>query len=47
MVDSPTILYLVMEHAPCGSLLDHVRARKRLAEPDAAYVLQQVRVGRQ
>lgn len=37
------MLYLVMEHAPNGSLLDYVRARKRLAEGDAAFILQQVR----
>ncbi|KAJ9506828.1 hypothetical protein QJQ45_030402, partial [Haematococcus lacustris] len=45
VVDAPSMLYLVMEHAPNGSLLDHVRARKRLAEPDAAYILQQVVAG--
>lgn len=30
VVDSPGFLYLIMEHAPNGSLLDYVRARKRL-----------------
>ncbi len=39
------MLYLVMEHAPNGSLLDYVRARKRLAESDAAFILQQVMAG--
>ncbi len=45
MVESPTLLYLVMEHAPAGSLLDYVRSRKRLAESDAIHVLQQIVVG--
>jgi serine/threonine protein kinase len=42
VVDAPAMLYLVMEHAPGGSLLDFVRARKRLAEADAVPILQQV-----
>lgn len=42
VVDSPEHLYLVMEHAPGGSLLDHVRARKRLAEAEALPLFRQV-----
>ena len=45
VIDTTTRLFLVMEHAPNGSLLDYVRARKRLAEPDAAFILQQVVAG--
>ena len=35
-------LHLVMEYAAGGSLLDHVRARRRLGEPEAAHLLQQL-----
>jgi serine/threonine protein kinase len=45
VVDAPAMLYLVMEHAPNGSLLDYVRSRKRLAEADAAFILQQIMAG--
>ncbi len=45
VVDAPTLLYLVMEHAPCGSLLDYVRGRKRLTETDAVTVVQQIVAG--
>lgn len=47
VVDAPSMLYLVMEHAPNGSLLDYVRARKRCGEADAAYILQQIVAGLQ
>lgn len=42
VIDSPKNLFLVMEHAPSGSLLDYVRARKRLSEADACVFFQQV-----
>jgi 5'-AMP-activated protein kinase catalytic alpha subunit len=42
VVDAPTILYLIMEHAPSGSLLDYVRSKKRLPEADAVPILQQI-----
>uniref|UniRef100_A0A7R9YZB3 non-specific serine/threonine protein kinase n=1 Tax=Chlamydomonas euryale TaxID=1486919 RepID=A0A7R9YZB3_9CHLO len=42
VVETEKILYLVMEHAPNGSLLDFVRARKRMREGDAAHALQQI-----
>lgn len=45
VVDAPQRLYLVMEWAPSGSLLDYVRARKRLQETDAAYIFQQIVAG--
>lgn len=40
--ETPGFVYLVMEHAVGGSLLDHVRARRRLPEPEAARLLQQL-----
>jgi hypothetical protein len=40
-------LFLVMEYAPAGSLLDYVRGRKRLGEGEAAYFLQQIVAGLQ
>ncbi|KXZ49233.1 hypothetical protein GPECTOR_22g824 [Gonium pectorale] len=42
VVESPRHLFLVMEHAPSGSLLDYVRARKRLPESDACLFFQQI-----
>ncbi|PNH02205.1 putative serine/threonine-protein kinase [Tetrabaena socialis] len=42
VVESPRHLFLVMEHAPAGSLLDYVRARKRLPEADACVFFQQI-----
>ncbi|GAX80939.1 hypothetical protein CEUSTIGMA_g8374.t1 [Chlamydomonas eustigma] len=45
VVDAQNYLYLVMEHSQNGSLLDYVRARKRLTEPDAVNVLQQIVAG--
>ncbi len=42
VIDSPKNLFLVMEHAPSGSLLDYVRGRKRLSEADACVFFQQV-----
>jgi len=47
VVDSADTLYLVMEHAPNQSLLDYVRARKRLAEGKAALILKQIVAGLQ
>ena len=38
-------LYLVMEFASAGSLLDHVRANKRLSENEARRFLTQTAVG--
>lgn len=35
----------VMELAQGGSLLDYVRQRKRLAEPEACFFLQQIVLG--
>lgn len=40
-------LFLVMEYAPAGSLLDYVRSRKRLGEGEAAFFLQQIVAGLQ
>jgi hypothetical protein len=40
-------LFLVMEYAPAGSLLDYVRGRKRLGEGEAAFFLQQIMAGLQ
>ena len=45
MVENDAFIYLVMEHCPNGTLLDHVRSRKRMPEADAAYSLQQVVAG--
>ena len=42
VIESPRHLFLVMEHAPAGSLLDYVRARKRLPEADACVFFQQI-----
>jgi serine/threonine protein kinase len=42
VVETPRNLFLVMEHAPSGSLLDYVRARKRLPEADACVFFQQI-----
>ncbi|KAF5828215.1 hypothetical protein DUNSADRAFT_18019 [Dunaliella salina] len=47
VVDSADTLYLVMEHAPNQSLLDYVRARKRLVEGKAAIFLKQIVAGLQ
>jgi serine/threonine protein kinase len=38
-------LHLVMEYAPSGSLLDYVRSRKRLGEPESCFFLQQIVAG--
>jgi hypothetical protein len=45
VIDSEPKMWLVMEYAPGGSLLDYVRARKRLPEPEAAYFFQQIVAG--
>lgn len=42
VVETPKLLYLIMEYAPAGTLLDFVRSSKRLPEKDAAYILQQI-----
>ena len=42
VVDSPKIVYVVMEYADGGSLLDYVRRRKKLAEPEAARFFHQM-----
>lgn len=45
VIDTPLSTFLVMEYAPNGSLLDYVRARKRLHETEACYFFQQVVAG--
>ncbi|KAG1668458.1 hypothetical protein FOA52_005231 [Chlamydomonas sp. UWO 241] len=45
VVEAEKTLYLIMELTPNGSLLDYVRARKRMREPDAAHALQQIVAG--
>jgi hypothetical protein len=45
VIDSEPKMWLVMEYAPGGSLLDYVRSRKRLPEPEAAYFFQQIVAG--
>jgi serine/threonine protein kinase len=40
-------LFLVMEYAPAGSLLDYVRGRKRLGEGESVFFLQQIVAGLQ
>eukprot|EP00775_Hariotina_reticulata_P009903 gene9903-10060_t len=47
VLEAGSRLFLVMEYAPCGSLLDYVRSRKRLGEGEAAYFLQQIVAGLQ
>lgn len=47
VLDAEGRLYLVMEYAPQGSLLDYVRQRKRLSEAEACYFLQQIVAGLQ
>lgn len=47
MVPAGDKLYLVMEYAPSGSLLDYVRARKRLSEAESCFFLQQIVAGLQ
>lgn len=42
VIDTPAKIYIVMENASSGSLLDYVRSKKRLREPEAAKFLQQV-----
>ena len=38
-------MYIAMEYSPGGSLLDYVRSRKRLAEPEACAFFQQIVAG--
>ena len=47
VLETDSFLYLVMENCPNGTLLDHVRATKRLKEPETAYLLQQIVSGLQ
>ncbi|CAG9462218.1 unnamed protein product [Pedinophyceae sp. YPF-701] len=42
VIDTSSKIYIVMENAQGGSLLDHVRQRKRLPEREAAMFLQQI-----
>jgi serine/threonine protein kinase len=42
VVDAPENIYVVMEYADGGSLLDYVRSRKRLDEREARHFLNQV-----
>lgn len=44
-IETPKKIYLVMQYAAGGSLLDYVRSRKRLPESEAVQLLQQVVVG--
>ena len=45
VIDTPSKIYIVMEAATNGSLLDYVRGKKRLKEAEAAKFLQQARIG--
>lgn len=47
VLEAGSKLFLVMEYAPSGSLLDYVRSRKRLSEGESAYFLQQIVAGLQ
>lgn len=47
VVETEAFLYLVMENCPNGTLLDHVRGKKKLQEAEAAYLLQQIVAGLQ
>lgn len=40
-------LFIIMEFAPAGSLLDYVREKKRLPEAEACFLLQQIVAGLQ
>ena len=42
VIDSPAHIYVVMENAPNGTLLDYVRNRKRLSEREACWFLKQM-----
>lgn len=44
-IEATTREYIVMEYATNGSLLDYVRAKKRLSEPEACGFLQQMSAG--
>jgi 5'-AMP-activated protein kinase, catalytic alpha subunit len=45
VIDTPSKIYLVMEVATAGSLLDYVRQKKKLDEAEACKVLQQIVYG--
>ncbi len=42
VIDSPAHIYIVMEFAASGSVLDYVRARKRLSEKEACWFFKQI-----
>ena len=45
VVDTPERMFIVLDHVAGGSLLDKVRAKKRLPEPEAARLLSQAAEG--
>ena len=45
VVDTPERLFIILQHLPGGSLLDKVRAAKRLGELEAAQLLAQAAEG--
>ena len=45
VIDTASKVYIIMEYAPCGSLLDYVRGRKRVGEPEARKFLAQTLAG--
>ena len=45
VIDTASKVYIVMEYAPCGSLLDYVRNRKKIGEDEARKFLVQTLVG--
>jgi 5'-AMP-activated protein kinase catalytic alpha subunit len=47
VIDTPSKQYMVMEHAPMGSLLDYVRGKRRLEESQAATFFVQIAAGLQ
>ena len=42
VVETPSRIFVIMEHADGGSLLDYVRGQKRLAEAESCRIFQQV-----
>ena len=45
VIDTASKVYIIMEYAPCGSLLDYVRGRKRIGEAEARKFLYQTLAG--
>ena len=45
VIDTASKVYIIMEYAPCGSLLDYVRGRKRVGEAEARKFLYQTLAG--